>query len=388
MRLQQLKINNFRLLESVELQPAEGTTLLAGANAQGKTSLLEAVSYLSTGRSFRARVDREVIAWSLSEKETQPNQRFAAVEGTFSRQGSQRHIRIAIQPQAKSVWIDGKPLKALTGLWGLLPTVCFVPADLGLVQGPPLGRRNLLDRLMGQLDSSFLTSLSSYTQALQSRNSLLRHPHPPIAQLSAFEATMAEHGARLLTRRAWLVAALAEATAPLMVALSDGAENLTLAYEAGLPISMVESIGVGHLHADPEKEAALREQLVGMWHTGRKRDQERRQTLDGPHRDDVRFDLGGQDIRRFGSQGQTRSLVLALRLAEVALVEKVTGAAPLLLLDDILGELDAARGERFLHLVAERELQTLITATNATPVEQHLPVQRRFIVDGGRVTPA
>src|SRR5690606_5866018 len=117
MRLQQLKINNFRLLESVELHPAEGTTLLSGAYAKGKTSLLETVYYLSTGRSFRARMDREVIAWSLSEKETQPNQRFAAVEGTFSRQGSQRHIRIAIQPQAKSVWIDGKPLKALTGLW-------------------------------------------------------------------------------------------------------------------------------------------------------------------------------------------------------------------------------------------------------------------------------
>lgn len=388
MRLQSLKIHNFRLLESVSLEPAEGITLLAGANAQGKTSLLEAVSYLSTGRSFRARLDREVIGRDPAIKEVPANQRFAAVEGTFSRQGSQRHIRVAIQPQAKSVWIDQKPLKALTGLWGLLPTVCFVPADLGLVQGPPLGRRTLLDRLLGQLDSGFLTALSAYTQALQSRNSLLRHPHPATAQLAAFESTMAEHGARLLARRAWLVDALAGATAPLMAALSDGTERLSLAYEAGVTIPLPPTGNTNRPNPKPEEESALRETLLAVWHDGRKRDSERRQTLDGPHRDDVRFDLDGQDVRRFGSQGQSRSLVLALRLAEVALVERVTGAAPLLLLDDILGELDSMRGERFLHLVAERELQTLVTATDATPVEKHLPVQKRFSVRGGQIAPA
>ncbi len=379
MRLQLLTISNFRLLESVSFEPAEGISLLSGANAQGKTSLLEAVCYLSTGRSFRARLDREVIARAKNGTQVKENQVFASVEGLFSRQGSQRRIRLAIQSQTKSVWIDGKPLKALTGLWGLLPTVCFVPADLGLVQGPPLGRRTLLDRLLGQLDGSFLSALSAYSQALQSRNALLRHPHPSTTQMAAFESTMAEHGTRLLLKRAWLVKALQQAAAPLMGQLSHGKEVLTLQYEAGLPPGFP-------LLAEAESET--RAALTAMWQEGRKRDLERRQTLDGPHRDDIRFDLDGQDIRRFGSQGQSRSLVLALRLSEVALVEQVTGAAPLLLLDDILGELDAERGESFLHLVAERELQTLVTATNAHPVEKHLPVQRRFLVENGRIVPA
>jgi DNA replication and repair protein RecF len=197
--------------------------------------------------------------------------------------------------------------------------------------------------------------------------------------MAAFESTMAEHGVRLLHKRKWLVDELQGAAAPLIGQLSGGSEVLTLQYEAGLP-PQFSALG--------SEESETRSALVTMWQEGRRRDIERRQTLDGPHRDDMRFDLDGQDIRRFGSQGQCRSLVLALRLSEVALVEKVTGAAPLLLLDDILGELDAQRGECFLHLVAERELQTLVTATNATPVEKHLPVQRRFLVAGGQISPA
>ncbi|MEQ8819237.1 MAG: DNA replication/repair protein RecF [Sumerlaeia bacterium] len=378
MRISHLSIERFRLLSRESLDLAPGVNLLTGANAQGKTSVLEAVAYLSTGRSFRASRDRETIASS-----SPPETPFAAIEATFESEASGAHdLRLAIERGKKTVWLDGKTLRTLTDLWGHLRTVLFVPSDLQVVQGAPALRRSVMDGLLGQTDPAHLRTLAAAAKALQNRNALLkRRASLKDPQFEAFEETLAEAAARVLIGRARMARDLSADVEGPVAELTGGGERVRLAYEPGF----ASGAGVKAEELPTASPRELAERLRAWWAQARAGDAERFVTRDGPHRDDLRFEINGSDARTYASQGQTRSCVLALRLAEVHLLWREGGEAPILLLDDILGELDRQRSLKFLHLVADIGVQTLITATDASMLEGILPVERRFVASGGKV---
>lgn len=380
MTLLNLSLSRFRLIAEAHLELEPGINLLTGANAQGKTSVLEAIGYLSTGRSFRTARDREAITWDSPEAA-----RFAAIEATYTTGPTIHMTRFVIEPRAKSVWVDGKSLRTLTELWGLMRTVFFVPADLRLVQGPPALRREALDALLGQTNPAYLRLLSAANRALMGRNHLLRSGAPlSDPQFDAYEAALAPSAARVLIERAGLTDRLSERVIGPIRELTRGAEDLRLVYEPGFPVG--SGFDAEGLVSAGERDLAAR--LKAHWREARPLDRERATTRDGFHRDDVRFEIAGADARSYASQGQVRCCVLALRLAELDTLAENSGHTPLLLLDDILGELDRDRSAQFLRLVAERQVQTLITATDSAIVEKSLPVARRFEVASGRVVVA
>ena len=377
MHLERLQIERFRLIDKAVIELAPGVNLFAGPNAQGKTTVLEAIAFLASGRSFRTARDRECIAWQAPE-----DTRFAAVDTHFLRAGARHRLRVAIEPKGKTVWMDGNTLPALSALWGKLNTVLFVPSDLQIVQGPPGLRRSVLDSLLGQTNPAYLQVLAAMNKALGSRNALLRRRQSGTdRQYDAFESALAQNAATVLRARADLVARLAVAIAPPMEYLTAGGESLRLLYEPGFPAAA--GLAPEALAALPQDELA--DKLRRYWRTARPGDIDRGTSRDGPQRDDVRFEINGSDARTFASQGQTRSCVVALRLAELELLTEATGETPLLLLDDIFGELDRRRAELFLSLLGKRSVQTLITATDAATVEAGISVDQRFEVREGMI---
>lgn len=377
MGLEHLVIERFRLIDEARLDLSPGINLFVGGNAQGKTTVLEAAGYLSTGRSFRAARDRECVSWTAP-----PEMPFAAIEGTHGAEGGRRTVRLAIEKSRKSVWIGGHALRSLSGLWGLMPSVLFAPTDLALVQGAPALRRSALDTLIGQIQPSYLRMLASMNRALSNRNSLIRRRVAPRnVQYEAFEATLAESAAPVLRERLRLAGKLGVVCGYTMRALTRDKETLGVAFEPGFMASRgLSAECLLEMTADE-----LADGLAKAWRAARADDFERGTTREGPHRDDLRFEIDGRDARAYASQGQARSIVLAIRLAELELLQESGGRDVLLLLDDILGDLDTGRTRRFLELVSNRKVQTLLTATNAVEIEDSLPISRRFVVEKGHI---
>lgn len=376
-----LAIQRFRRLDAVRLELPPGPSLFVGPNAQGKTSILEAVHYLSLGRSFRTHTDRDVIPHAAPGTAPRHDAPPTTIDGLARHATTRRHLRVAFAGRTKAVSLDDKPLRTLSDLWGVLRSVCLVPADSELVTGAPAARRGLLDHLAGQLAPGYLKTLADYHRALQNRNSLLRRRTPPgDAQYAAFEAAMATAAARVGRERRRFADLLAATAAPFLGQLTGDGERLGVAYAPGFSHASPLA-GAAWLDAEA---GALEHQLAAWWQHARSGDLERGTTRDGPHRDDLALRINDAEARSFSSTGQMRGIVAALRLAEARLLT-TRDQAPVLLLDDVLGELDARRGAALLGLVAGLGIQALITATDASGVERHLDVAARFAVRDGCV---
>lgn len=369
MWIRSASIGPFRRVALAEFAFAPGANLIVGENAQGKTTVLEALAYASRGRSFRTAKDRECIP--LDSREAPP---FAGATVTYERSGVATEVRVAIEANRKSIWIEGRLARSLSQLMGNLATVIFTPGDLELAQGGPAERRRFVDVLLAQLEPALMAPMTAYERALADRNALLR-TGADAAQLDAFEAVMAEAAATILVERSRAARALSEAAAPAIAALSGGTEDLALRHAPGVP----------GLEDTPRDADAWRAVLLDRWRRDRTDDTRLGSTRNGPHRDDYAIILGGVDARRFASQGQCRSAVLALRLAEIDLLSRARGEPPVLLLDDVLGELDAGRSMRFLRLAHERGVQSILTATDAAAITSALPVAATFAMREGRL---
>lgn len=373
MGIERLCLRDFRLVRSADIDLSPGANLFVGENAQGKTTVLEAVSYLARGRSFRTARDRECIA--STDDVPAP---VASAEARFSRHGTRRLVRAAITPSGKTFWLDGKQLRTVGELWGVLPIVMFLPDDLELVRGAPSERRLLLDALLAQVDPTGLAAMQNFNAALKQRNVLIRD-RAPGAQFDAWEAQMAHWAARLLPRRQRLVERLAQSVEQHVQVLSRGAERVAVTHDTGWPAASP----IPALVASESKASALEEPLARAWREARDGDQDRLYTRHGPHRGDLVLRINTRDARVYASQGQARTLALALRLAERELLEQITGEPPVLVLDDVLGELDRQRSEHFIRLLSRDGVQSLLTATDAAPLEAELPIGARFNVTGG-----
>ena len=377
MRLTHLSLTNFRNYTRLELGLPDRLTVFQGANAQGKTNLLEAIHLLATGRSPRATAERELINW-LALESTLP---YARLTGEISEGKDAQKLELVLELARnggsagpvvrKQVRINGAPKRALD-LVGRLRVVLFLPEDVSLVAGAPSERRRYLDIALCQIAPSYCRALSEYQKVLAQRNALLRRLRDEggdPGQLAFWDGQMAEHGSVLLQRRAQAVDDLDRLAAERQRDLTGGAERLRLAYlpspdparppqVAGRPLA---EAGSGTYYGVAREQIAR--WLSGLLLATRTRDIAAGSSLIGPHRDDMAFAVEAHDLRTFGSRGQQRTAALALKLAEMQMMREETGDTPLLLLDDVMSELDALRRQAMLAALAEVD-QALVTTTD------------------------
>jgi len=396
MRVQYLSLTNFRLYARLEADLPGGPLILVGANAQGKTSLLEALYYLATGQSHHAASDRQIINF-LALRETQPFARIVAETAPAQR----LEIRLIQDPAGasdgrlrKEILVNGVK-RRISDLAGLVNVVLFLPQDLALIEGSPSERRHYLDTALSQVDPAYAFALAEYGKVLSQRNALLKllqEQRGPDCQVDFWDEKLSEHGALILAARAAALADLEQAAAALHRDLTAGLDSLRLAYhpafdpaafpegQIGLPLDVpVHRVGI----PVREIQAGLQDKLRAT----RAEEIARGMTLSGPHRDEIRFLVNGVDLGLYGSRGQARTAVLALKLAEVEWMRAKSGEWPILLLDEVLAELDARRRRDLLARVTTAE-QCLMTTTdlNLFPPEFRSGVTV-WRVNAGQVSP-
>lgn len=346
MYLSTLTLHNFRNYPDLSASFSPGLNVVYGENAQGKTNLLEAIYFLATGRSHRAGRDQELVRHGADR---------LRARAWVVRQTGELDLEIEYgQDTRKALKINGMPERRIANLVGKLAAVFFSPDDLQLVKGPPAGRRRFLDIELSQVSSTYLHHLVVYNRVLTQRNALLKQiaeGRSQAAILDAFDDKLLDSGTQLIARRARAVERLAEIAARYHAQVTGGSEQLTLTYSA-------PSIS-GPIPAEPEVRTRLADQL------SRHRSEEirRGQTLVGPHRDDLLLAINGQEARLYASQGQQRTAVLALKLAELEFMREQIGESPVLLLDDVASELDPNRRHFLLHAVDEG-VQTFVSCTD------------------------
>ena len=353
MRLLSLEVTNYRNIASASLTPGRELTVICGNNGQGKTNLLEAIWLLTGGKSFRGGKDAELV------RRGEP---FAVLEASTLRAQQEEqepddptHVRMTIgtpdsRRPGRYASVNGAPPKRAAGLAGSFPAVVFDPGHLSLVKGAPEGRRKFLDAALCQLYPGYLNVYRRYVRALQQKNALLRRsptgqerPYAEkVALLEVLNAELALQGEAIQQRRRAYLETLGPLACTNYAELSHGAERMELRYAA-----QFEPGGLAALLKARQPE----ELRAG-------------QSLCGPHREDLELLLDGQPAKVFASQGQQRSVVLSLKMAEAAAAAAITGEHPVLLLDDVLSELDDSRKQYLLTRM--REKQTFVTSCDDT----------------------
>lgn len=322
-----LELDFFRNYVHLDARFDPRVNLIYGENAQGKTNLLEAVAYLSSARSHRARYDREMIMLGVDE---------AFIKGSI--QSRQRDFTLEAhiaRGKGRQLWSNGVRLKTAGELAGILTTVLFCPEDLYLIREGASARRKFLDGAICQLRPRYAQALAEYHRLYEHKTRILRDwPENPslLATLDDFNLRMAQTGAILIHYRAHFVKRLLEHAPAIHADFSGGREELGLSYDT---VSTV---------TDPQAQPRLiLDQLLDHQERHRQAELDSRQCLSGPHKDDLTVSLDGMSAKTYGSQGQTRTAALSLKLAQREIFYDETGEWPVLLLDDVLSELDPRR---------------------------------------------
>ena len=341
MRLRKLTLRHFRNVGFAALEFTGRQHFLIGTNGQGKTNLLEAAGFLTALRSFRTTENKLLIGHG--------QQCAALAFGIEHERQGETNVTIKLRHDGKELWCDQARVMKLAEHLGRFPTVVFSSQDIQLVRGSPASRRRWLDMTLAAMDASYLRALQTFTRALAERNALLKTGQPAAAELAAFEHTLAPAAADLIRLRRDGLQVLEKSLKIAYAQLSDDVEQAALVYEPNFPDASAEA-------------------LLARLESGRARDQHMRSTLAGPHRDDFHFSVKHTAARDFASEGQQRSLVLALRLAQAAWFHEKSGVRPVLLADDVLGELDPRRRARFWSAV-DPESQIIATGTHLPDAE-------------------
>ena len=357
MNIRSIELKNFRNYENLEISFDEGTNILFGDNAQGKTNILEAAYMSGTTKSHKGSRDREMIRFGEEE---------AHLKTVVVRGGREYQIDMHLKKnRAKGIAIDKIPIKKVSELFGILNIVFFSPEDLNIIKNGPAERRRFLDSELCQLDRIYLADLTNYNKILAQRNKLLKDMiyRPSLSDtLPVWDMQLIETGKKIIRRRKQFVDELREIVSDIHYRISGGKEELFLKYEPNIDDIFFED----ELSRAKEKDKKLC------------------QTSVGPHRDDLLFSIGDVDIRKYGSQGQQRTSALSLKLAEIELVRKSISDTPVLLLDDVLSELDSSRQNYLLNNISDT--QTIITCTGLDEfVRNRFTVNRVFEVIAGHV---
>lgn len=358
MIIQSLELSNFRNYKSLTIDFSEGTNILYGDNAQGKTNILEAIYISSTTKSHKGSKDKDIISFEENESH---------IRTTIRREDETVKVDMHLRDsKTKGIAIDNKRIKKAADLLGLLNIVFFSPEDLNIIKNGPGERRRFTDMELCQLDSFYLYNLNNYNKIVNQRNKLLKdsYMNPGLREtISIWDSQLVSYGSKIIERRYSFVNQINEIIIDIHKKLSGGTEELVIHYEPDTEIEEMEN----KLIMNQEKDIRLK------------------QTSTGPHRDDFSFTINGIDVRKFGSQGQQRTAALSLKLSEIELVKKITKDTPVLLLDDVLSELDSNRQNYLLNNIGS--IQTVITCTGLDEfVNNRFMIDKIFKVTNGTVT--
>ncbi len=347
MKVSRLTFKGFRNLETGSYTPCDGVNVIVGENAQGKTNILEAIWLFTGTKSFRSAKDREMVSFEAEQ---------SCLQMDFFAGGRQQQAQIQIATR-RTAFLNGIKQPSATKLAGVFCGVVFSPAHLSLIKGGPAERRRLIDAAYCQLRPSYIQILSDYARVLEQRNALCKMKNTGAAaeeMMDLWDRQLAQCGCRIIYARRHYLYRMAPIARRIYQGLSSGKEEFDLQYASSVECAKEETAAEIAVHLYEALRAHRREDLAAGF------------TTIGPHRDDMEITINGCSARSFGSQGQQRSAVLAIKLAEAALLEEVTGEKPIALLDDVMSELDNSRQDYILNHI--KDWQVFITCCDPSPL--------------------
>ncbi len=343
MFVSKLKVYNFRNLADQTISFSKGPVYISGLNGNGKTNIVEAIYLLSGSRSFRTNSNAELLTWGRRE---------SSIFGTIEHKTGSDELGLSFSPGQRTAYRNGNELSSIAELMGRCSVIAFSPSDLTLVKGSPSSRRKFLDRHMVDVQPSFLNTLMAYQRALASKSALLKNSDVTTAQLRPWNELLTEYGGKIVESRVNFLRSLQEKSARFHTSFAHTDGDLAVTLESELA-EAGEVISLDSIAAQFERVA--------------QRELAMRSPVYGPHRDDIAITLGAIDSRAYASQGQTRSIVLALKLGVIELLEERLGESPICVLDDVDSELDGPRSERLFQALIARERQIIVTGTTEPP---------------------
>ncbi len=361
MYITSLTVKNFRNLADVSVKFDKQSNVIIGDNAQGKTNVLEAVYTAINGKSFRTKNDVELIDKQSAN---------CLICLQFVKDDRPQKIDVVLsRDNKKKIAINEVAINKISDLIGYLNVVLFAPEDLKLVKGGPADRRRFLNRAISSINRNYLNHLIDYHHTLSQKNKFLKLSSEAIDQtlLDVWDEQLAVQGCKVVQKRAEYIALLSEKAAVVNAEISNNCEVLKLKYQSDLLA---------------ESSAETEQKILQKLKAARQRDIKYGYTTVGPQRDDLQFVLNNQSLHNYGSQGQQRSALLSLKLAQIEMIKAVVGEPPILMLDDVMSELDSNRQIRLLKEI--KRTQTILTTTDLNGLDNKdiAPYWRHFIADG------
>lgn len=368
MILKDITLRHFRNYEELILSFSDGINVFLGENAQGKTNLMEAIYALSMARSPRTSNEREMIQWQEDH---------AHVSGNIVKKNSRYPLELHFSKKGKMAKVNHLEQKRLSQYVGTLNVVLFAPEDLDLVKGSPVNRRKFLDMELGQMSQVYLHELVQYQRVLKQRNLYLKHLLIGKAKdeiyLDVLTEQMVTAGANIIEFRLEFIEKLEKWAYALHYQISNDKEELSIRYKSTIAFTR---------EMDHQQ---IYQMLMEEQERVKRRERDQGQTLFGPHRDDMVFYVNKRNVHQYGSQGQQRTTVLSLKLAEIECMKEVLGEYPILLLDDVLSELDDDRQTHLLKTI-EKKVQTFLTTTSLDGIKRNqIEEPTVFRVEAGKV---
>jgi len=365
MVLRKLRLFNFRNYARVELKFPAATNFFYGANAQGKSNLLEALHCLSLTRSFRTSADQELLRFGADTAE---------VAGEYVDELGTEHLLTIVyrRDQAKQISLDRKRLNSHAALVGKFPIVLFSPESHRITAGAPAERRRFVDVLLSQGSAIYLADLQEYNRVLRQRNALLAEfTNTTDRTLAAWDESLALYGCKIVQARYQFVQENSEILQQVYARISASSQSLQLAYRSQFDTLRIDEM-------TPQQFLARLDEYRG-------REKQRGQTLVGPHRDDLELSIDGVDLRRFGSRGEHKSAIMALKMMETEYLKRRLNTAPIILLDDLISELDETRTRQCVQYFSGRG-QLFISAVSLID-DVSLRDAAKFQISAGSVEP-
>lgn len=348
MWIKELQLRNFRNYGTVDTEFSPGLNVFIGNNAQGKTNFLEAIYFLALTRSHRTRTDKELIQFSKNNLQ---------LIGKLNRISGALSLELQLSDKGRITKINALKQARLSDYIGTMMVVLFAPEDLQLIKGAPSLRRKFIDIDLGQIKPIYLSDLSNYNYVLKQRNTYLKTISTINSDfLSVLDEQLADYGSKVIKHRIDFIGELTREANKHHEVISNGLESLIITYESSVT---------------QQDHQTIKEAFLLNLQKNRQRDIFKKNTSIGPHRDDIHFFINDMNAN-FASQGQHRSLILSLKMAEVSLMKEMTGDNPILLLDDVMSELDNTRQIKLLETVINENVQTFITTTSLDHL-LHLP---------------
>ena len=356
MFIKSLSLKNFRNYDKISLSPQNGLNILYGKNAQGKTNLVEAVYYLSTGKSFRTNRDVQMLRF---------NSEMACINASFITMAGGNTIDAILKKDgSKSFNINAMPIKKLGHLFGHFSCIAFTPEDIKAVKEAPTLRRRLIDLEIAKIKPAYFFDLKAYYQVLAEKNALLKKKIGENEKrlISVYNEQLANHAKTIIRLRNSFLSEMEAAFDETYRFISGEEKKANIIYHASVEPKNIEQTFLNKVNSMMAREI------------------EYRQSLFGPHKEDFSFMLDDKDLKLYGSQGQQRTVMLAFKLAVLNMVKEKTGESPVLILDDVFSELDFSRQNR----LTEQLSSSQVFITTAVPINVKKNYQA-FIVENGQI---